>query len=249
MTYILAVANQKGGTAKTSTAVSLGGALAARGRKVLLIDLDPQQSLAHSLKAPVLNPGLANVLLGEAKLTEVIQPDIHGMTVLTGANLAYAENRLASEPGAEMLLRLALESADGSYDYSLLDCGPSLTLLTIMALVASRAVLIPVQTEFLALKQLPAMLSTVEKVRIRLNDQLEVLGLIPCLYDRRTAHQQEVLTQIRAEGERRKLRVFSPVPRSTRMSETSVAGEPIFTYASESPAAKAYLELAKEIDK
>lgn len=250
MGRIIAVANQKGGVAKTTTTIHLGAALAERGRRVALVDLDPQECLGAALKVPPPAPGksVAEVLLEEAALSEVFI-GLHGMSIApAGIDLAEAEARLLSEMGRDGILKAVLEPVRGEFDYILLDCPPSLGLLTLNALVAAGEVLIPTQTEFLALRRLQAILRTVEKVRRRLNPSLAVLGIVPTLHDARTLHAQEVLEQIRSGLDKEQHRVFDPIPRSVRFAEASVAGETIFKYAGRLEGARLYRALAKEVD-
>lgn len=249
MMRLVAIANQKGGVGKTTTTINLGSALVERGRKVLLIDLDPQECLSAAVKVSTPQPGksLADVLLGETPLLDIIQT-VHGLSVApAGADLAEAEARLLSEMGRDSILRDVLEPIRKHFDFVLIDCPPSLALLTLNALSAAQEVLIPAQTEFLALRRLEAILRTIDKVRRRLNPQLKVLGILPTLYDGRTLHAREVLEQIRsALGKTH--RVFDPIPRSVRFAEATVAGMPILDYAAELEGAQLYRALAKEID-
>ena len=250
MPRIIAVANQKGGVGKTTTTLNVGAALRSRGRKVLLIDMDPQECLGASLKIPTPEVGksLSEVLLGEASLSNVIV-ESNGLSVApAGADLAEVEIRLIAEPGGEVALREALMTLTEPLDYILIDCPPSLGLLTIATLTAAGEVLIPAQTEYLALRRLAAILRTIAKVKKRLNPALQVLGILPTLYDGRTLHSREVLGEIREilGGEHR---VFDPIPRSIRFAEAPVAGRPIFEYAGDVEGARAYRILAEELDK
>jgi chromosome partitioning protein len=252
MAYAMAIAHRKGGVGKTTTTISLGAALAARGRQVLLIDLDPQQNLSTSLKAPKKKPGLADVLstavlLETAELSDTFV-DVCGMTVVGGYELASAENYLSFYKDAEKALKWAIEPQTSQFDFVLMDCGPSMSFFTISALAAANALLVPVQTEFLALSQIPAIMSTVEDVRRRLNPELEVCGFLPTMFDNRTRHSLEVLEQIAVQASRFGTRGFKPVPKTVRMAEASSTGRPISTYAPSSPAALAYEDLAAEIE-
>jgi len=212
--------------------------------------MDPQECLGASLKIPTPEVGksLSEVLLGEASLSNVIV-ESNGLSVApAGADLAEVEIRLIAEPGGEVALREALMTLTEPLDYILIDCPPSLGLLTIATLTAAGEVLIPAQTEYLALRRLAAILRTIAKVKKRLNPALQVLGILPTLYDGRTLHSREVLGEIREilGGEHR---VFDPIPRSIRFAEAPVAGRPIFEYAGDVEGARAYRILAEELDK
>ena len=252
MARTVAIANHKGGVGKTTTTVSLGAALAERGQRVLLVDLDIQQNLCTSLRAPTPKPGLADVLfsialLDAAELSEVLV-HVWGMSVAGGYGLADAASQLNYYGrGSEKSLKLALAPQSHLFDFVLLDCGPSLNYLTISALVAAGEVLVPVQTEFLALTQLSSMMSTAQDIKARLNPELKVTGFVPTMYDRRTRHSLEVLEQIAALAYRYRVRAFKPIPKTIRMAEAAATGKPISIYAPESPAALAYNALAAEI--
>jgi len=215
----------------------------------MLIDLDPQECLSVSLKVPTPDAGksMSEVLRGETSLKDILV-ESNGMAVApAGIDLAEAEVRLTAEPGGEVVLREAIETLGSHYDYILIDCPPSLGLLTIATLTAAHEVLIPAQTEYLALRRLAAILKTITKIQKRLNPNLQILGILPTMYDGRTLHAKEVLTQIReALGAENK--VFTPIPRSVRFAESPVAGRPIFAYAGDIEGARAYQMLAEEID-
>jgi chromosome partitioning protein len=250
MARVIAIANQKGGVGKTTTALNVGAALSILGRRVLLIDLDPQECLGASLGVATPEPGnsIYEVLLGETDLATVLV-EASGMQVApAGADLAEAEPRLMAEPGGELALRESLEPHSPRFDYVLIDCPPSLGILTLNALTAAREALIPAQTEYLSLRRLAAILRTIEKVQKRLNRKLKITGVLPTMYDRRTLHAQEVLEQIRKALEA-KYRVFEPIPRSIRFAEAPVAGRPVLETAGEVEGAMAYRAIAEELDK
>jgi len=249
MSRLISVANQKGGVGKTTTALNIGAAFVARGRRVLLVDMDPQECLTASLRVPTPEVGqsLSDVLLGETPLAHILVESCGMSLAPAGADLAETEVRLLAEPGGEAALREALASLTTPFDYVIIDCPPSLGLLTLNTLTAAQEVLIPTQTEYLALRRLGAILRTIEKVKKRLNPLLRVAGILPTLYDGRTLHAREVLVQIQEAlgGEHR---IFNPIPRSVRFAEAPVMGRPIFAYAGDLEGAHAYRNLAEELD-
>jgi chromosome partitioning protein len=252
-TRTIAIVNRKGGVGKTSTTISLGAALARRGRRVLLVDLDSQQSLATSLRVAPPSPGLADVLLSEAllgtgKLAEAIVK-IDGMFVASGEHLTFVESKLSTySKRAETVLKVALARHDAPLDYVLVDCAPAISFLNIAALIAATDVLIPVQAEFLALAQLSETMMNIETLRAKANPDMRITGLVPTLYDGRNLHSREVLEQIAKEACRYNVKAFKPIPRNVRMAEAPVSGTTIFDYAPQCPAARAYSDLAEEID-
>ncbi|HEY9291152.1 MAG TPA: ParA family protein [Microlunatus sp.] len=247
---IIAMCNQKGGVGKTTTTINLGAALAELGRKVLLVDFDPQGSLSVGLGV---NPhdlelSIYNLLLSrDVTVDEVIAPTtVDGLDILpSNIDLSAAELQLVSEVAREQTLLRVLEKVTGRYDVILIDCAPSLGLLTINALTAADKVIVPLECEFFALRGVALLTDTIEKVQERLNPKLEMLGILGTMYDPRTLHSREVLERVvQAFGDT----VFHTVIRRTiKFPETTVAGEPITTYASESPGAAAYRMLAREV--
>jgi chromosome partitioning protein len=254
MARIIAIANRKGGVGKTTTTVSLGAALAARGKRVVLVDLDSQQSLCASVRARPPKPGLADVIftrviLDIGELQEVLV-EVGDMAVAGGYGLEHAEAQLAYYgSGWENALKSVLEPESQFFDFMLLDCSPSLGCLTTIALTAADEVLVPVQTEFLAVKQLAGIMSVVEKIKSKLNPTLEVAGFLPTLFDIRTRHAMEVLMKVSTEADRYGVRLFQPIPRTVRMAEAAASGKPITTYSPQSVASMAYRALAAEIDR
>jgi len=247
---IVAMCNQKGGVGKTTTTINLGAALVELGFKVLLVDFDPQGSLSVGLGVNPHTLGLSiyNLLLGrEHTPHEVIHPSsIEGMDILpSNIDLSAAEVQLVSEVAREQTLMRVLNKVRGDYDFILIDCAPSLGLLTINALTASDWVLMPLECEFFALRGIALLTDTIAKVSDRLNPDLKVLGILGTMYDARTLHAREVLERVVQAFEKD---VFHTVIRRTiKFPETTVAGEPITTYASASPGADAYRQLAREV--
>ncbi|GAB3925107.1 chromosome partitioning protein [Microlunatus endophyticus] len=247
---IMAMCNQKGGVGKTTTTINLGAALVELGRKVLLVDFDPQGSLSVGLGVNPHNLELSiyNLLLSrDVTPDEVIaQTSVPGLDILpSNIDLSAAELQLVSEVAREQTLLRVLSKVRDDYDIILIDCAPSLGLLTINALTAADQVIIPLECEFFALRGVALLTDTIEKVQERLNPDLEMLGILGTMYDPRTLHSREVLERVvQAFGDK----VFHTVIRRTvKFPETTVAGEPITTYASDSPGAGAYRMLAREV--
>ena len=245
MARIIAIANQKGGVGKTTTAGNLGVSLAASGRRVLLLDLDHQQSLAASFHVAL--PDSAEVLTGDADIKDVIVEVERGIYLVGGADLALAERRLAEEPGAELVLRQALASLAKKFDFVLLDCAPSLGLLTVSALTAAGEVLIPAQPEYLVLRQAAEILETIDKVRARLNTRLKVLGFLPVMYDGRNGSHRDGIAILSGIAEEHGTRLFDAIPRTVRASEAPIIGKALVQYDPKNRAAQAYQKLAEDI--
>ena len=247
---IIAMCNQKGGVGKTTTTINLGAALAELGRKVLLVDFDPQGSLSVGLG---LNPhdlelSVYNLLMQrDVTLEDVITPtDVPGMDLLpSNIDLSAAEVQLVQEVAREQTLQRALSPAVATYDVILIDCQPSLGLLTGNALTAADGVLVPMECEYFALRGVALLKTTIDKVTERLNPRLKIDGVLTTMYDGRTLHGREVMDRlVGAWGET----VFHTVIRRTvKFSDSTVAGEPITSYASSSPGAEAYRQLAREV--
>jgi len=247
---ILAVCNQKGGVGKTTSTINLGAALAEYGRKVLLVDFDPQGALSVGLgiNPLALEQTVHNLLMEPGVRAEdiLLRTDVPGLDLLpANIDLSAAEVQLVNEVAREQTLARALATVSDDYDVILVDCQPSLGLLTINALTAADGVIIPSECEFFALRGVALLIQTIEKIRERLNPDLELEGILATMYDSRTLHGREVLARVvEAFGDK----VFHTViNRTVRFPETTVAGEPITTYASSSGGAHAYRELAKEL--
>jgi chromosome partitioning protein len=248
-TRIIAVANQKGGVGKTTTTVNLGAELATQGRRVLLIDLDPQAAASYSLglDPEALDVTLYNVMVKrEAKISEIIySTPVEGMDLVpANLDLAAAELELFNNYTRERVLKDALAPVRDQYDYILIDCPPSLTLLTVNAFVAATEVLIPLQTHLLSLRGVSRLITTVNEVA-QLNPDIQILGILPTMYDSRSNLNREILNNI---GQVYKGRIFKSVIRyGVVAAEAPGQGVPIRLYARNSPVAKCYQELAEEI--
>ncbi|MEX2553462.1 MAG: ParA family protein [Actinomycetota bacterium] len=250
MGRIVAVVNQKGGVGKTTSTINLGAALAEEGARVLLVDFDPQGALSAGLglNPHAMDTTVYNLLLDRSvTLADVVSPSkIPGLDLIpSNIDLSAAEVLLVNEVAREQLLKSALAPAQGTYNYILIDCPPSLGLLTVNALTAADAVLIPLECEYFALRGMALLMETVAKVKERLNPALEVLGIVATMLDARTIHGREVLSRVsEAFGDK----LFKTVIHKTiKFSEAPVVGEPILTYASSSNGAQEYRDLAREV--
>ena len=248
MTRTIAVANQKGGVAKTTTVASVGMALAELGRRVLVVDLDPQACLTFSLGVDpeALDLSIHDVFLGRVGAAMAIRPVSESLDLLPSTiDLTGSEISLHDRAGREYVLRSMLDEVAAGYDFILIDCSPSLGVLTINALTAADDVLIPLQCETLSHRGVGQLLDTVAEVRRLTNSQLEVLGVLPTLFDGRTTHSRAVLTDV---TQRFGVVVLEPpIARSIRFAEAPASGESILTTASTSPGAQAYREHAQRL--
>lgn len=247
---IISMCNQKGGVGKTTSTINMGACLAELGRKVLLVDLDPQGALSAGL-------GLTHDQIQDTIYDVMLDSEVsvHSAIVHTGVagldlvpaniDLSAAEIQMVNEVGREHTLARALRPVRKDYDFIIIDCQPSLGLLTVNALACSQGVIIPMECEFFSLRGLALLTDTVEKVADRINFDLEVMGILVTMFDRRTRHAREVMDRVvEYFGDK----VFGTViTRTVRFPETSVAGEPITTWAPSSQAAKQYRDLAKEV--
>ncbi len=247
---VIAMCNQKGGVGKTTSTINLGAALAEYGRKVLLVDFDPQGALSVGLgiNPHELDVTVYNLLMDRSvRAGDVVRKTgVHNLDLLpANIDLSAAEVQLVGEVAREMVLARALRDVVEAYDVVLIDCQPSLGLLTVNALTAAHGVVIPLECEFFALRGVALLIETIEKVQDRLNPRLEIDGILATMYDSRTLHSREVVARVvEAFGDR----VFHTViGRTVKFPDASVAAEPITSYASNHAGAGAYRQLAREL--
>ena len=249
MGRIIAVANQKGGVGKTTTTVNTAAALAAMRRRVLLVDLDPQgnATTGSGIDKQSLERSTLDALMGEAPVSACIQrADQAGYDVLpSNGDLTAAEVRLLEAPLREKRLALALEAVRGTYDYLLIDCPPSLNMLTLNALVAADSVLVPLQTEYYALEGLSALLSTVQQIKDHRNPRLEMEGIVRTMHDPRNNLDNQVSAQLIQHFGDKVFRTM--IPRNVRVAEAPSHGLPVMLYDKTSRGAVSYMALASEM--
>ncbi|MGH3979981.1 MAG: ParA family protein [Pseudonocardiaceae bacterium] len=247
---VVAICNQKGGVGKTTSTINLGAALTEYGRRVLLVDFDPQGALSvglgiapHQLQQTIYNL----IMEPDSSIDDVILPTgVDSMDLLpSNIDLSAAEVQLVTEVGREQTLARTIAPVLDHYDFVLVDCQPSLGLLTVNSLTCADGVVIPLECEFFSLRGVALLIDTIEKVRERLNPKLEIIGILATMYDPRTLHAREVMSRVaEAFGDI----VFDTViNRTVRFPETTVAGEPITRWAPKSAGAKAYRALAREV--
>lgn len=248
MAKVFAVTNQKGGVGKTTTSINLAASLVKTKRRVLLVDIDPQGNATMGSGVPKneITTSVYQVLLGLEPVDRALRPTDGGYDLVpANSDLAGAEVELIGLDRRERRLRTALDPIQDQYDYILIDCPPSLNLLTVNALVASHAVLIPMQCEYYALEGLSSLVATIQRVREALNPQLQIAGLLRTMYDPRNNLANEVSAQLLQHFGDKLYRTI--IPRNVRLAEAPSYGKPVITYDMESKGAQAYLALAGEI--
>ncbi len=249
MGKIIAVANQKGGVGKTTTSINLSAALAVKGKKVLLVDIDPQGNATSGfgIEKNELENTVYELMLNECSIEQcIISQVLPNLSVLpTNVNLAAAEIELIDVERKEYILKNELDWVKDKYDFIIIDCPPSLSMLTVNAMTCADSVLVPIQCEYYALEGLSQLIHTVNLVKTRLNSDLEMEGVVFTMYDSRTNLSAEVVENVKENLEER---IFSTViPRNIRLAEAPSFGQPITSYDPKSAGAQSYLELADEL--
>ena len=245
---IIAVANQKGGVGKTTTSINLSAALAELGKKVLLMDCDPQGNATSGLgiAKDELEMSIYDALVNDADINDIIISTEFGLDIVPAVmDLAGAEVELVNVEDKQYRLKKAVAAIKDKYDYILMDCPPSLGHVTLNALTAADSVLLPLQCEFYALEGLSQLLSTVQLVQDQLNDSLRIEGLVLTMYDSRTNLAEQVVEEVKTHFP--DMVYATKIPRNVRLSEAPSFGKPIFTYAASSKGAQAYMSLAEEV--
>ena len=249
MSKVIAIANQKGGVGKTTTCINLAASLAATHRNVLLIDMDPQgnATMGSGIDKNTIEYSTCDLLLGEVSLTDLVvtNEDVKYSILPGNGDLTAAEVALMDMPNRERQLRKAIDSVRDQYDYILIDCPPSLNMLTLNALVAATSVMIPMQCEYFALEGLSALMETVESIRKTVNPELQIEGLLRTMYDPRNNLASDVSGQLILHFPKKVYRTI--IPRNVRLAEAPSHGIPVINYDKSSRGALAYLALAGEI--
>lgn len=250
MTKIIAVANQKGGVGKTTTSVNLAACLAERGKKVLLIDTDPQGNATsgYSVNKVEQDKTVYELLLGECSINECIIKDVipNVSIIPSNVNLAAAEIELIGIDDKEFIIKKEIEYVKDNYDYILFDCPPSLNTLTLNAMTTANSVIVPIQCEYLALEGLSDLITTINLVKERLNPELDLEGIVFTMYDGRTVLSQQVVDNVK---EHFPDKIYeTKIPRNVRLSEAPSFGQPITVYDPKSTGAESYRSLAAEVE-
>lgn len=249
MGKVIAIANQKGGVGKTTTTINLSAALGAKGKKVLVIDMDPQGNTTSGFgveKNEVENT-IYELMLGEVPVKECIISEVSkGVSIIpSNVNLAAAEIELSNENRKEYIVKDEIEFIKDDYDYIIVDCPPSLSMLTVNAMTTADSVLVPIQCEYYALEGLSQLIHTINLVKERLSPDLSMEGVVFTMYDSRTNLSEQVVESVKQNLNHR---IFNTlIPRNVRLAEAPSYGEPIISYDPKSPGAEAYMKLADEI--